>query len=148
MPVKFVNFLKSKLIFNIIYCFWMFENKLFSKRCFNARFSTCYFHMMRKILADFQICISVPLRTWPFCEKNLPWRHVEIRFAYFLKNYVKTIFVSTIETTVVNLTKSYNFNWWYGLKVDSKSKSLAISQYRETLYQKSLLFNPLVPGVH
>ena len=31
-----------------------------SKRCFNAKFSTYFFHMNRKILADFQIFISVP----------------------------------------------------------------------------------------
>ena len=59
MPVKFVNFLKSKLIFNTSYCFWMFVNKLFtyadiskSKRCFIAEFSTYYFHMKAK-MGDF-----------------------------------------------------------------------------------------------
>ena len=30
LPVKFVNFLKSRLIFNIVYCFWVFVNKLFT----------------------------------------------------------------------------------------------------------------------
>ena len=52
-----------------MYCFWMFVNKLFtysrthiisSKRYFYVKFST-YFHVKTKILADFQICISVPL---------------------------------------------------------------------------------------
>ena len=32
-----------------------------SKRCFNLKSSTYYFHMKTKILADFQICICVPL---------------------------------------------------------------------------------------
>ena len=32
-----------------------------SKRCFNLKSSTYYFHVKKKILADFQICISVPL---------------------------------------------------------------------------------------
>ena len=32
-----------------------------SKRCFNVKSSTYYFHMKMKILADFQIGISVPL---------------------------------------------------------------------------------------
>ena len=32
-----------------------------SKRCFNVKHSTYHFHMKTKILADFQICISVPL---------------------------------------------------------------------------------------
>ena len=47
----------------------MFVNKLFishvrisqSVKCFNVKSSTYYFHMKTKILADFQICISVPL---------------------------------------------------------------------------------------
>ena len=68
--MKFANFLKIRLIFNICYCFWMFVNKLFTyprvhisknKRCFNMKSSTYYFYMKTKILADFQICDSVPL---------------------------------------------------------------------------------------
>ena len=53
LPVKFVNFFKNRLIFNIFYCFWMFVNKLFtcltcaylkSKRCFKDW--TQYFCML------------------------------------------------------------------------------------------------------
>ena len=67
-------FLKKRLIFNIFYCFWMFVNKLFTranfscahisktKRCFNMKPSIYHFHMKTKILADLQICISVPLK--------------------------------------------------------------------------------------
>ena len=50
----------------------MFVNKPFtylsraliskSKRCFNLKSSTYYFHIKTKISADFQICISVPLK--------------------------------------------------------------------------------------
>ena len=48
----------------------MFVNKLFTylshisknKSCFNVKCLTCYFHIKTKILADFQICISVPLK--------------------------------------------------------------------------------------
>ena len=32
------------------------------KMCFNVKSATYYFHMKMKILADFQICISVPLK--------------------------------------------------------------------------------------
>ena len=32
-----------------------------SERRFNVKSSTYYFHMKMKILADFKICISVPL---------------------------------------------------------------------------------------
>ena len=68
--MKFVNFLKSRLIFSIFYCFWMFVNKrcrylmcgyLKKWKCFNVKSSVYYFHKKAKILADFQICISVPL---------------------------------------------------------------------------------------
>ena len=69
-PWSFINVLKSRLIFNIFYCFWMFVNILSrisrahiskTKRCFNVKSSTYYFHMKTKILVDFQICLSVPL---------------------------------------------------------------------------------------
>ena len=55
--------------------FWMFVNQLFTYltcpyvRCFNVKFSTYYFHMKTKLLADFQICISVPLTS----EKKQNW---------------------------------------------------------------------------
>ena len=70
VPVKFVDFIKSRLIFNIFYCFGMFVNKFFtyltcaylkSKRRFNVKSSAYYFQMKTNILADFQIRISVPL---------------------------------------------------------------------------------------
>ena len=70
-----MNFLKSRIIFNIFYCFWMFANKIISgahisesKTCFNLKPSTCYFHMKTKILADFQIYISLPLKR--FCNMS------------------------------------------------------------------------------
>ena len=57
------NFSKSRLIFNIFYCFWMLANKLFTHltcaHLFNVKSSTYYFYMTTKTLADFQICISV-----------------------------------------------------------------------------------------
>ena len=55
----------------------MFANKLFtylmcviskSKRCFKVKSSTYYFHMKTKMLADFQICISVPLKHVASCD--------------------------------------------------------------------------------
>ena len=68
--MKFVNFLKSRLIFNIFYCFWMFVNKCFTyvtcaylrkEKVFNVKSSTYCFQRKTKILTDFQFCISVPL---------------------------------------------------------------------------------------
>ena len=48
----------------------MFVNKLFTylvytyfkKRCFNMKSWTLYFQMKTKMLADFQICITQPLK--------------------------------------------------------------------------------------
>ena len=70
MAVKFINFLK-RLIFKTCYCFWMFWNKLtvhvshvrISQKVkgistWNLQHIT---FIWRQILADFQICISVPL---------------------------------------------------------------------------------------
>ena len=72
LPAKFVIFLKSRLIFNILYCFWIFVNKTFtyltftskSIRCFNMKSSAYYFYTKTKIMIDFQIYISVPLINW------------------------------------------------------------------------------------
>ena len=61
----------------------MFVNKLYShilrayilkgKRSFNVISSTFYFHVKAKIMADFQICISVPLK--PFADANFSKFH-------------------------------------------------------------------------
>ena len=61
--MKFVNFLKSRLIFNIFYCFVMFVKNFShisrvdiseSKKCFNVKSTTYYFHRKAKILAGFK----------------------------------------------------------------------------------------------
>ena len=75
--MKFVFFLKSRLIFKIFYCFCMFVYKYFintggwyvskSKRYYNAKPSAYYFYMRMKTPLDFGICISVPLRYLNFC---------------------------------------------------------------------------------
>ena len=70
LSAKFVFFLKSRLLFNIFYCFCIFVNKHFiylaahnstCKYCYNAKLSADYFYVKTKISIDFQICISVPL---------------------------------------------------------------------------------------
>ena len=92
MPVKFANYLKSRPIFSMFYCFWIFVNKLFiyltglylkSKRCFNVKSSTNYFHMKTKILVDFQIWISVPLKKKAYRNSRLTFlkncfRHLKL----------------------------------------------------------------------
>ena len=58
--MKFVNVLKSRLVFNILYFTYLMSAYLRSKTCFYVKSSACYFQMKAKILADFQIRISVP----------------------------------------------------------------------------------------
>ena len=69
-PVKFLFFLKSRLIFKRFYCLCMFLNKHFiktgayiskSKRCWNAKLSVYYLYVKTKTSLDLYICISVPL---------------------------------------------------------------------------------------
>ena len=85
LPMKFIRFmlhfvtlvlkgLESRLILNIFDCFWMVINKLFTNlmyASFNVKSSTYYFLMKRKILADFQIYISVSLISFCKCERKL-----------------------------------------------------------------------------
>ena len=70
LPVKFAFFSKSRLIFNVFYCFCIFVNKHLQisglhiserKWCYNVIPSVHCFYVKTKMLADFQICISVPL---------------------------------------------------------------------------------------
>ena len=68
------TFLKSRLLFNIFYCFCMFVvNKRFmtmvahnakSEWYYNAKSWAYYFYVNTKISLDFQICISVPSRKY------------------------------------------------------------------------------------
>ena len=72
-PVKFAFFLKSRLIFNIFYCFCMFANILQTLRVYNSRISKIRdaklsgycFYMNTNVWENFQTCISVPLSISP-----------------------------------------------------------------------------------
>ena len=86
----FIFFVKSRLLFNISYCFFMFVNKRFyisdaymskSQRCYNAKRSPYYFYVKTKISVDFHICISVPLNTFDWLK------HLK-RFNIFRKIYL------------------------------------------------------------
>ena len=81
LSAKFVFFLKSRLLFNIFYCFCIFVNKHFiylaahnstCKYCYNAKPSADYFYVKTKISIDFQICISVPLTLF-FLSNPVPF---------------------------------------------------------------------------
>ena len=69
--MKFLFFLKRMLIFKTFCRICMFVDKHFintgayiskSKRCCNAKPSAYYFYMKTKMLLNFYICISVPLK--------------------------------------------------------------------------------------
>ena len=55
-----------------------------SKRCFNVKSSTYYFYIKRRISADFQIWISVPLKF--LCRIILPisWIYLQMIFLVFV----------------------------------------------------------------
>ena len=69
LRVKFLNFLKSRLIFDIL--FYMFANKNFTNltcaylkknnMCYNVKSLENHFHVNTKISEHFQICISASL---------------------------------------------------------------------------------------
>ena len=86
MSVKFVILLKSRLIFILFYSFWMFVNKNISrmhiskrKRCFSGKSSTFYFLVKTTALADFQICISVPISLSKSFTETIFCYNAEIR---------------------------------------------------------------------
>ena len=65
--MKFVFLLKSRLIFKILYCFYMLVNKYFintgayisqSKRYYNAKPLAYCFYVRTKILLNFHVFIS------------------------------------------------------------------------------------------
>ena len=99
LPVTFVNVLKSRLIFFLFFCFWMFVNKLFihltsaypkHKRCFNVKYVKSALVNLQKLeqlwmqnvqcllfvfkqsyICYYIIWITVPLKeTWKYPTKN------------------------------------------------------------------------------
>ena len=114
MPVKFVDFLKGRLIFNIFYCFSMFANKLFtcprvrisqkSKMCFNVKSSTYYCHMKTKILGDFQICIKVRILKNIRINKNIRFTKAATRI---LQNFLTTTISYKYWSSYTKYTKGY-----------------------------------------
>ena len=78
--MKFINFLKSKLIFHILLflnvCKQTFHRSHLDisqkvKSILNIKSTTYYFHMKTKVLVDFQICISVPSKLLLVFAKGL-----------------------------------------------------------------------------
>ena len=98
--MEFVNFLISRVIFNICVLFLnvckhtfyishvrISQKKKKGKMYFTVKSSTYYFHMMMKILTDFQICISVTLSIYLLqgfhllCLQNRKMKLVETPFS-------------------------------------------------------------------
>ena len=106
--MKFVNFLKSRLIFNIFYCSECLQTNFShisrahiskSKRCFNVKSSTCYFQMKAKILSDFQICIVYHQGEWEEGRATILKQNYIFSGYYFkLSNHVcRTFFLFFIK---------------------------------------------------
>ena len=110
--MKFVSFLKIRVIFNVFYGFWMFANQTFHKSHvrisqkvkgdFNVKSSTYYFHMKTKILADFQTCISVPLKLlYP------RWKNFALSYNFpIIQKYYQIIAIFETSTPRIPGTKS------------------------------------------
>ena len=107
MPVKFVNFIKSRLIFNIFYCFWMLVNKLkksVAKRCSVKK---VVLEISQSVQENTSARVSFLIKLWkngerlsyflhvflyfcPFCSLTLPFLNVQknnwcLKFCAFSK---------------------------------------------------------------
>ena len=156
--MKLVNFLKSRLVFDIFYCFWMFVNNHFTfltcaiskiKMRYNVESSTYYFIVKTKILLDFQICISVPLLTsymfcfWYLFSKNNPRRknltqliQCWLKFIKFRKdwNFLHFLIDYPVQCYPEKATLMQNIWSWYLMeRVSESCKTLLMPEY----------FNPL-----
>ena len=108
-----------------------------SKSSFNVKSSTYYFHMKTKIMADFQICISIPLRyckeiadllfwvilAWLSTPKMIVsnWKNLSCLFFPFSLRYFRNIanllFWVLLASLLTNfwqacLQRSTNFLFW------------------------------------
>ena len=108
----------------------MFVNKLFtyltcaylrkSKRCFNVKSSTYYFHVQTKISADFQTCISVPLNqrlklfTFGMIQVLCVTEFIHLSWLgfYNLKKLKDTHREKAPSNKTPSLTKSMNMDIW------------------------------------
>ena len=67
-----------------------------SKRCFIVKSSTYYFHMKTKILADFQICISVPFK----CSFSVWRKYFQMNSIIFIRSLTELIDMSCLLSKV------------------------------------------------
>ena len=76
-----------------------------SKGCFNVKSSTYYVHMKTKILADFQICISVPL----ILIFNNTIRHALMINIYYISYDIESTIFSLCQVTLLISAFTGNF---------------------------------------
>ena len=105
LRVKFVNFLKSRLILNIFYCFRMFLNKHFthahilkSKKWCKLKSSAYCFHVKAYLSTDFQIYIIVPLSIRKMKEKVRREKCTKDKIIWFNPLYSKNISAQVLKT--------------------------------------------------
>ena len=126
-----------------------------NKRCFNVKYSTYYFHMKTKILADFQICISLPLRIISFIPQRQRMQANFMNHTYQTTNQTNnpnnqnndisvgfttnTKFALTTETTQIQEFSYSNFNQFQKIHIQPISyisciTNLCISSIPKNLY--------------
>ena len=94
--LKFVNFFKGRLISNVSECLLTNFSHIWhahlskSKRCVYVKSST-YFHVKTKMLVDFQICISVPLRASTQLNMIILWKRTFFYSSKLKKNIYKAL---------------------------------------------------------
>ena len=121
-----VFFLKSRLIFNIFYCFCMIVNKFQETlRIYNwvilttknAKFSGLYLYMNTNIKEDFQICVSVPLiklqaqlqQACNFIKKETRAQMFSCEFCKISKNTFSTECLQTTDSEASTIKVTYTF---------------------------------------
>ena len=76
------------------------------KMCFDVKSSTYHFHMTTKMLADFQICISAPLKQI-FWKKKTIFKKLEYHFLVEKTKIEKASFPCKTE-----ISEARQIKWW------------------------------------
>ena len=90
--IKEISFIDHNIVTFYFYRWKKILGILGISRCFNVKSSTYCFHMKTKILADFQICISVPLifKKYLMKMKEHWFKHINLYIiCNFLQNDLK-----------------------------------------------------------
>ena len=134
-----------------------------NKTCFNMKSSTYYFHMETEILADFQICISVPLRKIKWWVQNGPITKngvLPVTNLFFLKfcvslrtSYRELIWCTNDSYAHIHIfCKRWSFIWrcFFSVTIlnDSQGKTVFhLIQYKDDCLAASDLFHMFTQSI-